>query len=93
MLSKRTLLMTATGLLIGFITAAQTPNSSGNSSPSSLLFWLMLVALVVVLISALGTGASVVSATRRHQARQRANAPASAQSVGNETQEKGAIPC
>ena len=51
MLSKRTLLMTATGLLVGFLAAAQTPAApTPPATAADTLFWLLLGALVLVLL-------------------------------------------
>ena len=51
MLSKRTLLMTAPGLLGGYLAAAQTPAAApAATSTADTLFWLLLGALVLVLL-------------------------------------------
>ncbi|MBC6990532.1 hypothetical protein [Hymenobacter sp. BT491] len=62
MLTWRTFLLTATGLLTGYVAAAQTPATSASaaSSTQGMLFWFVvgilgLVLLVVLLASAMIT--------------------------------------
>ncbi|GAA4356503.1 hypothetical protein GCM10023185_20330 [Hymenobacter saemangeumensis] len=64
MLSKRTLLMAATGLLIGYLAKAESPAAASADAGSSILFWLLTGALGLVGLLVIVTGASVASATR-----------------------------
>ncbi|AIZ62525.1 hypothetical protein PK28_00315 [Hymenobacter sp. DG25B] len=85
MLAKRTVLLTATGLLTGYLAAAQTPAAAPATSGSSILFWLLLGILGIVLIVTLVTGASAAAAIQHHPISQDA-----ASHDQNNSTEKGA---
>ncbi|QIX62303.1 hypothetical protein FY528_16715 [Hymenobacter lutimineralis] len=70
MLTKRTVLLTATGLLTGYLAGAQTPAAAPATSGSTILFWLLLGVLGIVLVLTLVAGASVASAVQRPPAAQ-----------------------
>lgn len=90
MLTKRTLLLTATGLLTGYLAGAQTPAAAPATSGSTILFWLLLGVLGIVLVLTLITGASAASALQRQPATPHPQAPG--QEV-NPVTEKGAATC
>ena len=64
MLTKRTLLMTATGLLMGYLAAAQSPTGTAPSTGSDILFWVLVGILAIVGLMVIVTGASVASVAR-----------------------------
>ena len=86
MLTKRTLLMTATGLLVGYLAAGQTTMPNTAAAPSSdALFWVLVGLLGIIGLMVLVTGTSLASATRR-PALPTVNQPVT-------TAEKGATAC
>ena len=64
MLTKRTLLMTATGLLMGYLAAAQSSSAAATSTGSDILFWVLVGILAIVGLMVIVTGASVASVAR-----------------------------
>jgi heme/copper-type cytochrome/quinol oxidase subunit 2 len=88
MLTKRTVLLTASGLLTGYLAAAQTPAAAPATSGSSILFWVMLGVLGMVLVLTLVTGASVASAVHHFPA-----AKDTAAQDQNPSTQKGASIC
>ncbi|MET4075917.1 cbb3-type cytochrome c oxidase N-terminal domain-containing protein [Hymenobacter sp. UYCo722] len=73
MLTKRTLLLLATGLLIGYAAAAQTPDAppakAAPISEQEVLFWLLLSLLGLLLLALLFTGI-VITRQMKPQLRQ-----------------------
>ncbi|MGY2134769.1 hypothetical protein ACW9KT_21245 [Hymenobacter sp. HD11105] len=74
MLTKRTTVFTALGLLGTQLAAAQTAPTAPAPTGPDLLFWLLGGILGIVLIVVLVTGASMASATHRHFRNARAKA-------------------
>jgi hypothetical protein len=68
MLTQRTLLLTATGLLTGYLAAAQSPSAGAASTGSDILFWVLVGILAIVGLMVMVTGASVASVARLPQA-------------------------
>lgn len=69
MLSKRTALMTATGLLTGYLATAQSSAPTSASPGADLLFWLLAGVLGLVLLLVVVAGGSLASAARQQAAR------------------------
>jgi hypothetical protein len=66
MLTLRTGLLTATGLLTGYLAAGQSTSPAAADQGSDILFWLLAGVLGIVLLMVLVTGSSLALATRRH---------------------------
>ena len=64
MLTKRTLLLTAPGLLMGYLAAAQNPSAGAASTGSDILFWVLVGILAIVGLMVIVTGASVAAVAR-----------------------------
>lgn len=65
MLTTRSFLLTATGLLTGFAAAAQSTTATAGPQPVDILSWVTWAAAAIVLLMAIITGASVTSAAQR----------------------------
>lgn len=65
MLTKRTFLLTVTGLLAGYVAAAQSTPAPAGPQAVDVLSWVVWWAAGVVLLMAVITGASVTSAAQR----------------------------
>lgn len=78
MLAKRSLLMTATGLLTGYLAAGQTPAPAAAASGSDVLFWVLVGVLGVVALLVIVAVASVASATSSPYWQQHRRAPEAA---------------
>lgn len=65
MLTKRTFLLTVTGLLAGYVAAAQSTPAPAGPQAVDVLSWVVWWAAGVVLLMAVVTGASVTSAAQR----------------------------
>ncbi|MDU0372040.1 hypothetical protein ACFPAF_16675 [Hymenobacter endophyticus] len=75
MLARRSLLMTATGLLTSYLAAGQTPATAPAPSGSDALFWVLVGVLGLVALLVVVVGTSVASATSSPYWQQQRAAP------------------